>query len=208
MSLIKSISFEQEELLRWIIQLYVPAGAFDVDATYSIGGFYRSGVIPKPVYCFDLHPQCAEAKEADCRHLPLEDHSVDSMILDPPFLATTGPSLRTGKGNKINHRFGVYPTETALADMYRAALCEAHRVLKPGGILVFKCQDKVSSGKQHMMHCEVWQWAQQQGFQTEDLYVLLAKSRLVANWQRNQKHARKFHCYFWVFRKQERRKRL
>ena len=29
----------------------------------------------------------------------------------------------------------------------------------------------------------------------------LARNRLVANWQRNQQHARKYHSYFWVFRK-------
>jgi len=74
-------------------------------------------------------------------------------------------------------------------------------VLCLGGILVFKCQDKVSSGKQHMMHCNVYQWAILQGFEALDLFILLARSRLVANWQRNQKHARKYHCYFWVFKK-------
>ena len=65
-------------------------------------------------------------------------------------------------------------------------------MLCPGGVLVFKCQDKVSSGKQ---------WAIARGFEVLDLFILLARSRLVANWQRNQKHARKFHSYFWVFRK-------
>ncbi len=205
MGLIKSISFDQDELLDWMIRLYVPKGAFDADATYSTGGFYRSGVIPRPAFCFDLNPLCEGVVKADCRRLPIASCTLDSLILDPPFLATKGPSLAGMQGNIINRRFGVYPTEAALAEMYRDALREAHRVLKPGGILVFKCQDKVSGGKQYMMHCDVRTWAEQVGFVVEDLLILLARTRLVVNWQRNQKHARKYHSYFWVFRKRERR---
>ena len=40
------------------------------------------------------------------------------------------------------------------------------------------------------------------GFYPKDLFILLAKNRLVADWQvKNQKNARKFHSYFWVFEK-------
>ena len=39
-------------------------------------------------------------------------------------------------------------------------------------------------------------------FYPKDLFILLAKNRLVADWQpKNQKNARKFHSYFWVFQK-------
>ena len=42
------------------------------------------------------------------------------------------------------------------------------------------------------------------GFYPKDLFILLAKSRLVADWQvKNQKNARKFHSYFWVFEKKD-----
>ena len=71
-----------------------------------------------------------------------------------------------------------------------------------GGILIFKCQDKVSSGKQYMSHVFIVNTAVETGFYPKDLFVLLAKNRLVADWQaRNQKHSRKFHCYFIVFQK-------
>lgn len=205
--MIKSISFSQDELLQWIALLYLPKGTFDVDATFSTGCLYRTGAIPIPPIRYDLHPQRTDVQQADCRRLPLLVNSIDSIILDPPFLATSGPSLSTTQGNYINRRFGVYPTETALRDLYQESIEEAFRVLKPGGVLVFKCQDKVSSGKQHMMHCFVHSAAVQQGFEVLDLFILLANKRLIANWQRNQKHARKYHCYFWVFRKPNSRKR-
>ena len=39
-----------------------------------------------------------------------------------------------------------------------------------------------------------------------DIFVLLAKSRLTAKWQlKNQRHARKFHSYFLVLKKSNKR---
>ena len=197
--LIKTISYDQDELLQWILRLYIPSGRFDVDPTYSIGGFYRK--IPQPKLCYDLVPQKDGVLQADCRELPIKSGSVRSIIIDLPFLATTGKSLAGNTGNIINRRFSVARSERELVALYEDAIREANRVLRIGGVLVFKCQDKVSSGKQYMTHCSVYQWATSAGFEPLDLFILLARSRLVANWQRNQKHARKYHSYFWVFRK-------
>lgn len=200
-NIIKSISYWQEEILAQILRLYIPSGRFDLDATYSKGAFYADGSVPKPILKFDLNPQREDCQKADCRHLPLASGSIGSMILDPPFLATTGKSLNRAEGNLMLRRFGVYPNEQSLQNLYRDAIAEAYRLLKLKGILVLKCQDKVSSGKQYMMHCLIYNWAVECGFIAVDLFVLLARSRLIANWQRNQKHARKYHSYFWVFEK-------
>lgn len=140
---------------------------------------------------------------ADCRKLPLPDESVGSIMFDPPFLATTGKSLKQNDDNNIiAKRFGVYPNERELHQMYVDSLAEFHRVLTLNGILVFKCQDKVSSGKQYMSHVFICNEAIKAGFYPKDLFILLSKGRLVADWQlKNQKNARKFHSYFWVFEK-------
>lgn len=85
-------------------------------------------------------------------------------------------------------------------------LSEAYRVLKPNGILIFKCQDKVSSGKHYMSHVYIMNEEARIGFYPKDLFVLLAKSRLVADWQkRDHKHSRKYHAYFIVLQKSDRR---
>ncbi len=124
----------------------------------------------------------------------------------PTVSGNEGKSLTAGEGNRINRRFGVYPDEKSLHQCYRDMIREAYRVLKPDGILIFKCQDKVSSGRQYMSHVFVMDIAVETGFYPKDLFVLLAKNRLVADWQtRGQKHARKFHCDFWVFQKKNRR---
>lgn len=124
-------------------------------------------------------------------------------MFDPPFLATKGKSLNIeNDSNKINKRFGVYPSETELHQFYIDSLKEFYRVLKNNGVLIFKCQDKVSSGSQYFSHSFIWEMSIKIGFYPKDLFILLAKNRIVANWQlKNQKNARKFHSYFWVLQK-------
>jgi hypothetical protein len=181
----------------------VPTGKIDCDPTYSIGNFYKNTGIEKPLYKFDINPQVEGVEYGDSRELPLGDSSINCMMFDPPFLATTGKSLTENNDNNIiNKRFGVYPSEQELHRFYIDSLKESYRVLADKGILIFKCQDKISSGKQYMSHCFVHDEAVKTGFYPKDMFVLLAKNRLVADWQlKNQKNARKFHSYFWVFEK-------
>ena len=62
------------------------------------------------------------------------------------------------------------------------------------------------SGKQYMSHVYIMNEAVRIGFYPKDLFSLRAKSRLVADWQkRNQRNSRKYHSYFWVFQKNNRR---
>lgn len=63
------------------------------------------------------------------------------------------------------------------------------------------CQDVVEGGKQHMTHIHVWRMATACGFITEDLFILTHKSRIIGHNHKIQKHARKHHTYFYVFRK-------
>ena len=155
------------------------------------------------MYKFDINPQIEEVEYGDSRNLPLQDESIECEMFDPPFLATTGKSLSENKdGNIINQRFGVYPSEKALHQFYIDSMKESYRILKEDGILIFKCQDKISSGKQYLSHVFIINEAIKIGFYPKDLFVLLAKNRLVADWQlKNQKNARKFHSYFIVFQK-------
>lgn len=203
MELIKSISYDQGEIIRNILKLHVPDGKIDCDATYSKGMFYTNTGIEKPRYRYDIKPQCDDVEYADCRHLPLPNESIKCIMYDPPFLATTGKSLNENADNNIiNKRFGVYQSETELHRFYKSSLAEFYRILKEHGILIFKCQDKVSSGKQYLSHVFIINEAVKIGFYPKDLFVLLAKNRIVADWQlKNQKNARKFHCYFIVFEK-------
>ena len=145
--LVKSVSYDQSDIIRNILRLHVPEGKIDCDPTYSTGAFYNGTGIDAPALRFDIRPQAEGVIQADARRLPLPDGCISCMVLDPPFLATKGKSLTEGDGNRINRRFGVYPDEKSLHQCYADMIREAYRVLKDNGILIFKCQDKVSSGK-------------------------------------------------------------
>lgn len=66
---------------------------------------------------------------------------------------------------------------------------------------MFKCQDTVSSGKQYLSHVYVINEAEKLNFICVDVFILLATNRIQGHNHQNQKHARKFHSYFLVFKK-------
>lgn len=199
--MIKSISFDEQEILQGILKLHC-TGPIELDPAYGRGLFYKDD-IEEPRLKFDILPQMEGVHQESAEDLPLEGECINTIMFDPPFLATTGKSLEVNNdSNKINKRFTVFPSEKALHMFYIAALRELYRVLKYKGILIFKCQDKVSSGTQYFSHNFIMNEAEKIGFYCKDLFILLAKQRLVADWQlKNQQHARKFHCYFLVFQK-------
>lgn len=197
---VKSVSYDQHQILRWILKLHCEAD-IELDPTYSKGGFYKKGV-KFPKYKLDLFPSREGVVAADAENLPVKSGSISTMVFDPPFLATKGKSLTEpdSKGsNRIVRRFGCYPSEKELFTFYRNSLIEFKRVLKPGGVLIFKCQDKVSSGKQYFSHKFVMDCAEDLGYYLKDLFILVVKNRMIPKWQTvNQQHARKFHSYFLV----------
>ena len=201
--MVKSVSYDQSEIINNILALHAPEHKIDCDMTFSKGGFYAGTGVPMPQYRFDIKPQVDGVLFSDCRNLPLSSGTLQCVMFDPPFLATTGKSLTVDNGsNIITKRFGVYPNEQELHQFYIDAMREAYRVLRDGGILIFKCQDKVSSNKQYMSHVFIMNEAIKLGFYPKDFFILLAKNRLVADWQaKNQRNARTYHCYFWVFEK-------
>lgn len=205
MVVIKSISYDQEEIISNILQLHVPNKEIDLDATYSKGNFYKKSISP-PTYKFDIKPQTLDTIEACATDLPLGDSfSCDCIMFDPPFVMGSGPSIENPKkgSNKVISRFSCFKNPVELLSFYKDALLEFYRVLNDNGVLIFKCQDCVVAGKNVMSHVVVMNQAYKIGFYPKDLFILLAKSRPISGKVNNQIHARKFHSYFWVFEKRK-----
>lgn len=197
-SIIKTISYSQDEILGWIIRLYCPDG-FDLDPTYSTGNFYKK--IPQPRLKFDIKPKSSDVRYADCRDLPIESESINTIIFDPPFVAAIPKREANGI---ITSRFGYYANiQHKLWGMYHDALREFYRILKDDGVLVIKCQDAIDAGKQYLSHVEIINCALILGFYPIDLFILLAKNRIIGRHHWDQKHARKFHSYFVIFIKKQ-----
>ena len=198
--MIKTISYDQHEIINDILKLHVPEGRFDLDPTYSKGVFYKSGEVPEPTEKFDKFPQTEDTSQADANDLPHLDEEIDSIMFDPPFVAGFTKHDPSGKIGKRFHGFRYVPD---MWEWYDECLTEFYRILRPNGVLVFKCQDTVSSGKQWFSHVHIINVAERLGFYTKDLFILAASSRMVGHNHAKQKHARKFHSYFLVFTKKK-----
>lgn len=198
MKVVSSVSEDQLEILSNIAAMFC-GGKFDCDPTYSVGNFYKSGRIPQPMYKFDLTPKSQDVIQSDSRNLPLDSQSIESIVFDPPFVAATPSKATTGI---IKERFSYMRTVHDLWDYYNESLLEFARVLKPFGVVVFKCQDVIHGRRNFFSHCEVMTQALNNGFFPRDLFVLVAKNRIIRdNLKEQQQHARKYHSYFWVFEK-------
>lgn len=89
----------------------------------------------------------------------------------------------------------------AVLELYFQASKEAFRVLKKNGIFIVKCQDEVCANKQRLTHVEIIIELQKMGFETEDLFVIIRNGKPGVSRILKQRHARKNHSYFIVFRK-------
>lgn len=191
--MIKSVSDNQYQIIKDILALYCPNG-IDLDPTYSKGNFYKQ--IEKPRFKSDLYPQSDDVIKSDAANLWLENESIQTIMFDPPFVAGHTKEKPTGIIGERFHGFRYIPD---LWEWYDKCLTEFYRVLNKDGVLIFKCQDTVSSGQQWLSHVHIINKAEELGFYSKDLFILTAKNRIIGHNHQVQKHARKFHSYFLVF---------
>lgn len=184
---------DERELLNDILWLYNNGEGVDVDPCYSVGRFWKG--LPGPKYRFDVAPRSANVVQADCTNLPIENEQVNSVMFDPPFV--TYPS----ETSIITNRFSAFKTLDELKDMYIESLSEFYRILKPKGLLIFKCQDLVHNHRQFLTHNFVINRAEIEGFFCHDCIVLIRDNVLLSPHVKKQQHARKTHSYFLVFSK-------
>jgi hypothetical protein len=198
---------DNSQLFPKILSLYVPTGAAVADVTYGKGVFWKN--VPKDTY----HLLKSDLKDGiDCRELPYKSASVDCVVLDPPYMHTPGGTAHDGHQN-FEHYYKNNGTRNgtekkyheAVLDLYFGAAREALRVLRPEGIFLVKCQDEVCANKQRLTHIEITNFLVELGFVVEDLFVLVRTNKPGVSRILVQKHARKNHSYFLVFRKSKKK---
>lgn len=193
---------DNAELFPQVLDLYVPPGSVIADVTYGKGVFWKN------VDLTNYQLRATDQKTGvDCRNLPYPAASIDCVVFDPPYMHTPGGTAHNGhqnyesyyRNNCANNNEKKY--HEAVLDLYFQGAREAHRVLKPKGVLIVKCQDEVCANKQRLTHVEIIQELAGMGLVVEDLFVLVRKNKPGVSRVLRQCHARKNHSYFLVFRK-------
>ena len=176
----KSVFTDEQELLKAILEIHNNGNLkIDLDPMFFKGNFYK-GKIPKPNWYYDINeslcadddinkPSCGDARNLYWH----KDESMSSIILDPPFMFGGH-----GKQDKYysSKTHGIMTWEE-LKKLYKDILKEAYRLLKVGGLLIFKCQD-YTDNKTTMTHCLVYNWATQIGFYAKDIAILVKPNKV------------------------------
>lgn len=201
-SSLTTVSKSNSEAFARLLRVYGRPGQVVVDPTYGNGVFWRD--IDLTAYTV-LKSDIRDG--VDLRKLPYQDDSADVVVIDPPYRYTPVKNKRhedtPGHGvvdGLYNLKASGLTNTAAVIDLYRGGIVESHRVLKIGGFLFLKCQDTVQDGKQIWVHCELKTIAEQNGYAMRDLLVVETTSPTKTRWER-QRHLRKSHSYFLVFRK-------
>jgi len=133
--LIKSIGYDQQEIINDILALHNGGRSIDFDPCYNVGGFYKSGAVVVPRIKSDIKPLCPGVLKLDVRKLPFANSFFKSVIFDPPFLVSSGEHSTS----HMCQRYGSFESLDDLKEFYRQSLFSLQRVLKHGGLLIFKC---------------------------------------------------------------------
>ena len=161
-----------------------------LDPTYGKGTWWKR-----------WHPKRLVIIDGDFRSLPLTSGSFDAVVYDPPYVSVGG---RTTTGLPAFHeRYGMDDTPrtpAGLQEVIDHGLTEMHRLVKPGGFVLAKCQSYVSSGKLWRGTYYTERHAESLGFTTFDELVLITSPRPQPPRER-QCHARRNLSTLFVFQR-------
>ncbi len=190
---VSALSGDNSTLMKMVASLWICEGDTVVDVTWGKGVFWKQ--LPGlPTFAHDL-----KTDGVDCRKLPHEDNSVDVLVLDPPYRPTHGSK---SFDNSFAGSYGLgtnnLDTINDVVSLYREALLEAKRVVRPGGRVLIKCQDLSYGNRLHLVSLDVLGVMLEQGFEFADQFILVNNANHSSgNWER-QGRARRSHSILWV----------
>lgn len=151
------------ELMAAVAPFYLRGSV--MDATYGDGNWWNR-YRPDPLVAHDKF----KGDGVDFTDLPEVDNTYDAVTFDPPYIPAGG--YETSTLREFHDGFGLRQhTRDDLAEMNARGLSECARVTRPGGYILAKCTDYVSSAKFWLGHVEMIEAGQRHGLAVHDLIV-------------------------------------
>jgi hypothetical protein len=191
---------DNSDLFQYVEKLYLKEGMSILDMTYGLGVFWKKIDISKyAITMNDIDPSRG-CLHQDFRHMDITlNNYYDIVVLDPPYAGHSN-----NKSGFVHSLYNNSERESETVEdtlsMYYKGMSEAKRLLKPKGLLMVKCMDEISGGKQRRNHITVLNMALELGYTDEDLFILVQKGVPVMR-HTYQLHARKNNSYLWIFRR-------
>ena len=192
---------DDAELLELMLDFYPRRRPTAIlDATVNGGRFWKGST--RPVTGMDIDPAQEPNVLGDNRHMPFADRSFDVIVYDPPHIPNQGKD----KSKDFNTRFGLVLKSSqeqgySFSHLYPPFAKEAHRVLKPEGIMFCKIADYVHGHRFQWAHIAMIEAAAAVGFTACDCIVKVRTGPIIDPRWKTAHHARRQHCYWLVFRK-------
>lgn len=171
-----------------------------LDATMNIGRFWRGS--RHLVIGLDIDERHRPSIVGDNTRMPFIADSMDVVIYDPPHVPNQGKDRRKDFSTRFGLVLKAGPDRGySISYLYQPFAAEAHRVLKPEGVLLCKVADYVHNHRTQWAHVDMILAARSAGFVACDCIVKVRKGPIVDPKWRVAHHARHRHCYWLVFRK-------
>lgn len=168
-----------------------------LDPTYGLGRFWQQWR-PQHLIACDLDiSRSPFGRSIDFTAMPFPEDAFDAVVFDPPYkLNGTGGSHASDDGYGVADQWGA--GWQGRHDLIRAGITECTRVLRPGGVLLVKCQDQVCGGKVRWQTREFADHAETLGHRLVDSLLLAGHRRQPPG--RRQHHARRNYSTLLVLR--------
>jgi len=204
----KTVVHSNAEALQAINALYLK-GDMHLDTCFKEGAFYKnSGLFPEIKQ--DIKPLLPDVLKIDVTKMQHPRNAVRSVMFDPPWLVSgsgRGTGTKTTVKNKMAGQYGSFTSAAEMFAFQDKALFEISRCLIPGGWLVTKVQDCSYGRQKYFLSIYQVNKARELGLDLVDSFILVSKNRMRSA-TAGRLSAISQHCFFMVFRKGERKKRI
>lgn len=186
-------------MLSLVALRYLRTGSATLDPTYGYGTWWKKWR-PDVLRRHDIDPAKAPDGPMDFTALDYDDFAFEVVAFDPPYKLN-------GAATGSDERYGVHIPSTwqERMSLMRVGMTECHRVTRPGGLLLVKCQQQVSSGKVRWQDYEMHAHGLSLGLELEDRFDMLGyRPQPTTNpngTPRRQVHARRNASTLLVFRR-------